>query len=63
MGAPTLREIIKRRTLLKPVYKTTARHGHFGHGSGADDPFGRKKTGKAASLATAARLKPRENGR
>src|SRR3712207_8297775 len=35
----TPRGIIKHLDLLRPIYKTTARHGHFGREPGADGSF------------------------
>ncbi len=52
----TPREIIKTLDLLKPIYKKTARHGHFGRTPGADGSFSWEKTDKAAALARAAGL-------
>ena len=53
----TPRGIIKHLDLLRPIYKTTARHGHFGR------PFNKgfftwEKTDKADALAKAAGIKP-----
>ncbi len=50
----TPRGIIKHLNLLRPIYKTTARHGHFGRIPGADGSFSWEKTDKAAALAKAA---------
>ncbi len=50
----TPRGIIKHLDLLKPIYKTTARHGHFGRVPGADGSFSWEKTDKAEALAKAA---------
>jgi len=47
----TPRGIIRHLDLLKPIYKTTARHGHFGRQPGADGSFSWEKTDKAAALA------------
>jgi S-adenosylmethionine synthetase len=52
--ALTPRGIIKALNLLKPIYKQTARHGHFGRTPGADGSFSWEKTDKAAALAKAA---------
>jgi S-adenosylmethionine synthetase len=49
----TPRGIIKHLDLLRPIYKQTARHGHFGR-SHADGGFTWEKTDKAAALAKAA---------
>src|SRR5687767_4755610 len=57
----TPRGIIKHLDLLKPIYKTTARHGHFGREPGKDGSFSWEKTDKAAALAKAAGTKPRGN--
>jgi len=53
----TPRGIIKHLNLLRPIYKTTARHGHFGRTPGADGSFSWEKTDKAAALAKAAGIK------
>jgi S-adenosylmethionine synthetase len=50
----TPRGIIKHLDLLRPIYKTTARHGHFGRKPGADGSFSWEKTDKAEALAKAA---------
>jgi S-adenosylmethionine synthetase len=50
----TPRGIIKHLNMLRPIYKTTARHGHFGRIPGADGSFSWEKTDKAAALAKAA---------
>jgi hypothetical protein len=64
----TPRGIIKHLDLLRPIYKQTARHGHFGR---KPDPqtgaFSWEKTDKAEALAQAAgqsqlRLKARPGG-
>jgi len=49
----TPRGIIKHLDLLRPIYKQTARHGHFGrpHANGG---FTWEKTDKADALAKAA---------
>jgi S-adenosylmethionine synthetase len=54
----TPRGIIKHLNLLRPIYKQTARHGHFGRVPGADGGFTWEKTDKAAALAKAAGVKP-----
>ena len=60
----TPRGIIKHLDLLRPIYKQTARHGHFGRIVGADGGFSWEKVDKAADLAKAAgiELKPRKAG-
>jgi S-adenosylmethionine synthetase len=50
----TPRGIIKHLDLLRPIYKTTARHGHFGRTPGPNGEFSWEKTDKAAALAKAA---------
>ena len=50
----TPRGIIKHLNLLRPIYKQTARHGHFGRIPGADGSFTWEKTDKAEALAKAA---------
>ena len=42
----TPRGIIKHLSLLRPIYKQTARHGHFGRIPGADGSFSWEKTDK-----------------
>jgi S-adenosylmethionine synthetase len=54
----TPRGIIKHLDLLRPIYKTTARHGHFGRVAEADGSFSWEKTDKAAALAKAAGIAP-----
>src|SRR5207249_1863540 len=54
----TPRGIIKHLDMLKPIYKQTARHGHFGREPGRDGSFSWEKTDKAATLAKAAGTKP-----
>ena len=53
----TPRGIIKHLNLLRPIYKQTARHGHFGRIPGTDGGFTWEKTDKAAALAKAAGVK------
>jgi S-adenosylmethionine synthetase len=53
----TPRGIIKHLDLLKPIYKQTARNGHFGRIPGKDGSFSWEKTDMAAKLAKAAGLK------
>jgi S-adenosylmethionine synthetase len=50
----TPRGIIKHLDLLRPIYKQTARHGHFGRIPGKDGAFSWEKTDKADALAKAA---------
>ncbi len=50
----TPRGIIKHLDLLRPIYKQTARHGHFGRTPGPDGSFSWEKTDKAEALAKAA---------
>jgi S-adenosylmethionine synthetase len=50
----TPRGIIKHLDLLRPIYKQTARHGHFGRTPGRDGSFSWEKTDKADVLAKAA---------
>ncbi|HEV7299166.1 MAG TPA: methionine adenosyltransferase [Tepidisphaeraceae bacterium] len=50
----TPKGIIKHLNLLRPIYKQTARHGHFGRLPGADGGFTWERTDKAAALAKAA---------
>jgi S-adenosylmethionine synthetase len=52
--ALTPRGIIKHLDLLKPIYKTTARHGHFGRAPGKDGSFSWEKTDLAETLKRAA---------
>src|SRR6201999_1351209 len=52
----TPRGIIKTLNLLRPIYKTTARHGHFGRTPEKDGSFSWEKTDKADALAKAAGL-------
>jgi S-adenosylmethionine synthetase len=55
----TPRGIIKHLDLLRPIYKQTARHGHFGRIPGkSDGSFSWEKTDKAEALAKAAGIKP-----
>jgi len=48
------RRIVEQLNLLRPIYKTTARHGHFGRAPGKDGSFSWEKTDKADALAKAA---------
>ena len=50
----TPRGIIKHLDLLQPIYKATARHGHFGRIPGKDGSCSWEKTDMAATLAAAA---------
>src|SRR6201999_2664092 len=56
MFSLTPRGLIKPLDLLRPIYKQTARHGHFGRIPGADGAFSWEKTDKAEALAKAAGL-------
>jgi S-adenosylmethionine synthetase len=56
----TPRGIIKHLDLLKPIYKETARHGHFGRTPTADGGFSWEKTDKAEALAKAAGITPKK---
>jgi S-adenosylmethionine synthetase len=58
----TPRGIIKHLNLLRPIFKQTARHGHFGRIPGADGSFTWEKTDKAETLARAAGLQIRKAG-
>jgi S-adenosylmethionine synthetase len=58
----TPRGIIRHLDLLRPIYKVTARHGHFGRIPGPDGSFSWEKTDKAADLAKAAGLTIRKAG-
>ena len=58
----TPRGIIKHLNLLRPIYKQTARHGHFGRKPGADGGFSWEKTDKADALAKAAGIKAKKAG-
>ncbi len=53
----TPRGIIKHLNLLRPIYKQTARHGHFGRTPGADGSFSWEKTDMAAKLKRAAGIR------
>src|SRR4051812_42814844 len=50
----TPRGIIKHLDLRRPIYKQTARHGHFGRKPGKDGGFSWERTDKADALAKAA---------
>jgi len=58
----TPRGIIKHLDLLRPIYKQTARHGHFGRQPGADGSFSWEKTDKADLLAREAGVSKRKAG-
>jgi S-adenosylmethionine synthetase len=58
----TPRGIIKHLDLLRPIYKDTARHGHFGRTPGQNGSFSWEKTDKAAALAKAAGIQARKAG-
>ncbi len=58
----TPRGIIKHLDLLRPIYKQTARHGHFGRIPGRDGAFSWEKTDKAEILAKEAGLRIRKAG-
>jgi S-adenosylmethionine synthetase len=58
----TPRGIIKHLSLLRPIYKQTARHGHFGRIPGPDGAFSWEKTDKADILAKAAGIAARKAG-
>ncbi len=58
----TPRGIIKHLDLLRPIYKQTARHGHFGRIPGADGSFSWEKTDKAETLAKAAGISMKKAG-
>ena len=53
----TPKGIIKHLDLLRPIYKTTARHGHFGRTPRADGSFSWEKTDKAEALRRAAGIR------
>src|SRR5688572_27733948 len=58
----TPRGIIKHLELLRPIYKKTARHGHFGRVPEKDGSFSWEKTDKAENLARAAGIGVRKAG-
>ncbi len=58
----TPRGIIKHLDLLRPIYKQTARHGHFGRAVGRDGGFSWERTDMADVLAKAAGIKARKAG-
>jgi S-adenosylmethionine synthetase len=55
----TPRGIIKYLDLLRPIYKETARHGHFGRIPGNNGSFSWEKTDKAELLTREAGVKPK----
>src|SRR5436190_424983 len=60
----TPRGIIRYLDMLRPIYKQTARHGHFGRIPGKDGSFSWEKTDKAEVLAKAVGIEPaKQNGR
>ena len=59
----TPRGIIKHLDLLRPIYKTTARHGHFGREPGKNGEFSWEKTDKADDLAKAAGITSARRGK
>jgi S-adenosylmethionine synthetase len=58
----TPRGIIKHLDLLRPIYKQSARHGHFGREPGKDGAFSWEKTDKAETLRKAAGISMRKAG-
>jgi S-adenosylmethionine synthetase len=58
----TPRGIIRHLDLLRPIYKCTARHGHFGRTPGPDGSFSWERTDKADALRKAAGLNMRRAG-
>jgi S-adenosylmethionine synthetase len=56
----TPRGIIKHLDLLRPIYKQTARHGHFGRLPGSDGSFSWEKVDRAEALAKAAGIQLRK---
>jgi S-adenosylmethionine synthetase len=56
----TPRGIIRHLDLLKPIYRQTARHGHFGRTPGKDGSFSWEKTDIAPALAKAAGTKAKK---
>jgi S-adenosylmethionine synthetase len=55
------REIIAHLDLLRPIYKQTARHGHFGREPGGNGEFSWEKTDMADKLAKVAGTRPRRS--
>ena len=58
----TPRGIIKHLDLLRPIYKQTARHGHFGRAPGKDGGFSWEKTDMAETLKKAAAALAKKSG-
>jgi S-adenosylmethionine synthetase len=58
----TPRGIIKHLDLLRPIYKQTARHGHFGRIPGRNGEFSWERTDKAETLRKAAGITMRKAG-
>ncbi|CAN5459417.1 methionine adenosyltransferase [soil metagenome] len=58
----TPRGIIKHLDLLRPIYKQTARQGHFGRTPGRNGEFSWEKNDKAEALAKAAGISMRKAG-
>ena len=58
----TPRGIIKHLDLLRPIYKQTARHGHFGRIPGRNGEFSWERTDKAETLRKAAGISMRKAG-
>jgi len=58
----TPRGIIRHLDLLRPIYKQTARHGHFGREPGRDGAFSWERTDKAEALAKSAGVRMRKAG-
>jgi S-adenosylmethionine synthetase len=56
----TPRGIIKHLDLLRPIYKETARHGHFGRIPGRNGSFSWEKTDRAELLAREAGVRARK---
>jgi S-adenosylmethionine synthetase len=54
------RQIIRHLDLLKPIYRQTASHGHFGRIPGSDGSFSWEKTDRAAALAKDAGVQARK---
>jgi S-adenosylmethionine synthetase len=58
----TPRGIIRHLDLLRPIYRTTARHGHFGRTPDGDGSFSWERTDKADTLRKAAGISMRRAG-
>jgi S-adenosylmethionine synthetase len=56
----TPRGIIRHLDLQRPIYQSTARHGHFGRQPGKDGSFSWEKIDKAELLAKEAGVKARK---